>query len=120
MTGRVRVLRVDRRIETLDRLERALLEEPVRLGETRRAVAQLGGPQPERARGPADEQREREPQRREDAADGQPDREHALADQLLEVGWVRVDLVRPDRMRPRRVVERRVHLNQVLEAELAL
>ena len=59
---RVRILRVDRRVEAFDSFEGALLEETVRLDE-RRVLA------PERARGAADEQHERRPESEKDAAD---------------------------------------------------
>src|SRR2546429_9419187 len=96
MSRRVGILRVDRRIEALDRLERALLQAAVRLH-------QLSGPRAEGGclalqclRSPSYEQRQRGVQGRKDREDGEPDEVLAGGDEALGALRPRVDLVGAD------------------------
>ena len=117
VAGGVGVARLDGGVEALDRFERTLFQELVRLEQARRPVAQLRGPQSQRSRRAAHEQREQEPENEEHAPDGEPDHPNARANDVLQAGWIRVDLVRADCARVVGALEWRVHLHELLEAE---
>jgi hypothetical protein len=113
----VRILRVDRGVEALDRLECALFEEPVGLGEAQRPRAELRVLAVERAGGRSHEQCERGPECGEDTADGQPQHLAPRTDEAVERPRVGIDLVGADRAVPI-VLDRRVDLEQVAVAEI--
>jgi hypothetical protein len=85
VAGGVRVLRVDRGVEALDRLERALLEQPVRLDEPDRPGAELLVLAAQRPRRSAHEQRE-QPSEREKTA---PTASHSIV-RREPIRWLRV------------------------------
>ena len=96
VTGGVGILRLDRRVQALDRLERAVLEAAIGLEQLPRAIAE-GDRLPAHAHGrAAHEQDEREPEGEEDRAGGEPDRAPVRGDRPLERRRVGVDLVGAD------------------------
>src|SRR3954454_4779216 len=120
MAGRVRVAGVDRRIQGLDRLERILFEDRVRLGELGRSARErVGLPTKRPGRGP-DEHGQGEIEDEEDQRYGGPDRMLVLGDQVLASPRVSVDLVRTDCPRMCRVFDWRVDLEQTAEAQAPL
>jgi hypothetical protein len=119
VTGGVRILRVDRRVEALDRLERARFEPLVRLHQCARPVAELARLRPQRARGGADEERQGEP-REQDAGDRGPDHVPPRGERLLDPVRVGVDLVGAEDGVAIGGEDRRVDLEQVVEAQALL
>ena len=109
----VRILGVDRGVQALDRVERALLEQAVGLDEPQRTGAELLVLAAQGARRAAHEERERRPEDQEHDADGEPEHRAARADQPAQRLRVRVDLVRADCACPALILDGRVDLEQV-------
>jgi hypothetical protein len=116
----VGILRLDGGVQALDRLERALLEPLVGVHQRARALVELARLPAKRARGAADKQRQRGPEREQHTGDRGPDQVPPRGERLLEPLRVGVDLVDPQN--PASVVgkDRRVHLEQVVVAETLL
>ena len=96
VTGRVRIARLDRRIERLDGLEQRRLELARRFREVvraRREVLVLHAKSCGRA---ADEEGENEPEDAEHDPDREPDRAPRVVDDLGDDGVVECDLRRSD------------------------
>src|SRR3954468_7096069 len=113
----IRILRVDRRVQALDSLERTLLEQPVGFGEAQCPAAELLVLAAQRPRGRAHEQRKGRPESDEHAPDGKPEHGATRADQAVERSRVGVDLIGPDCACAVPVLDRRIDLEQLPVAE---
>jgi hypothetical protein len=119
VAGGVGVLRLDGRVQRLDRLDRAALEPRVRLEELLRAQPQRVVLPTELPRRLPDEERERGVEDGEHDRDADPDRAPRAGDPAHDVGCVRVHLVRADDGAAR-AADGRVHLDRVVRAESRL
>ena len=117
VAGGVGILRVDGRVEALDRLQRALLETAIGVHQLARTGAQRDRLALHGRRGVAHEQRQRGVQRREDRDDRNPDDTLARGDEALGALGLGVDLVRTQRAHAVRAHDRGVDLEHVAKPE---
>src|SRR5919109_163366 len=120
VSGGIGVLGLDRGVQRLDRLERALLEPVVRVEQLARPPPQPLGLTAQEPRGAAHEEGQRDVEREEDDRERGPQHVQARRDEALQRPRIRVDLVRADRLAAGTGADRRIDLEQVVEAEAAL
>jgi hypothetical protein len=116
VAGGVGILRLHRRVQGLDRVERAALERVIRLLQRGRVLLEHARLAAKRVGGLAREQRERGAQAEEDEPDDEPDLVAPGRDCLLEWPGVRVDLEGPDDHLAVVGADRRVDLERALDA----
>src|SRR6266540_140822 len=116
----VRILRVDGRIQALDRLERALLEPAVRVHQLAGARLQRRGLATQPRRRIPDEQRQGAVEGEEHRDDCGPDQSLSGRDERLRVLRLRVDLVGADRVLAVVALQRRVDLEDPPVVDRAL